>query len=149
MSYPHFSNECHEYHDVVADYTGHYHGRQPQIVAICGSTSQRAGMADLNRKLTLDGAIVLAPGVFQHDGDELTPEQKVELDRLHFAKIDLADRVHFLRKSDGSFGSSTTREFEYAVNTKGTDRIVVWRDPVSWWEPTRDSTERLRRLGLL
>lgn len=30
MSYPHFSNDCHEYHDVVADYTGHYHGRPPQ-----------------------------------------------------------------------------------------------------------------------
>ncbi|KPC65695.1 hypothetical protein ADL29_06810, partial [Streptomyces chattanoogensis] len=57
---------------------------QPRIVTICGSTRFRTEIADANRQLTLDGCIVLAPGVFGHSGDEMTDEQKTALDALHF-----------------------------------------------------------------
>lgn len=89
------------------------------VACICGSTYQRADIAELNRRLTMAGRIVVAPGVFGHDGDPLTDDEKVALDRLHFAKIDLSDEVHFIRKPDGSFGESTEREYRYAVKQKG------------------------------
>lgn len=89
-------------------------GSAPTVACICGSTRQREEMAERNRRLTMDGKIVLAPGVFQHDGDPLTDEEKVGLDALHSRKIDMADEVHFIQKPDGTFGSSTAREFEHA-----------------------------------
>lgn len=84
------------------------------IACICGSTSQREQMTELNRQLTMEGKIVVAPGVFQHDGDPLTEDQKIALDKLHFAKINMADEVHIIQKLNGSLGYSTARELEYA-----------------------------------
>ncbi|MET0415800.1 MAG: hypothetical protein ABW022_07245 [Actinoplanes sp.] len=94
----------------------HTHNRdshRPLVVTICGSTRFRQEMADANRRLTLAGHIVLAPGVFQHDGDEITEEQKAELDDLHFAKIRMSDGV-YVCNVDGYIGASTRREIEYA-----------------------------------
>ncbi|WP_309135912.1 hypothetical protein [Brevibacterium oceani] len=88
----------------------------PPIVTICGSTRFRAEMAETNRELTLAGCMVLAPGVFAHDGDEITEEQKAALDELHLRKIDLADQV-FVVDSDGYIGESTRREIAYAEKT--------------------------------
>lgn len=86
---------------------------QPTVVTICGSTRFRAEMTAANRDLTLAGCIVLAPGVFGHDGDEMTEQQKVDLDRLHFQKIDMADAV-FVVNPGGYIGESTRREIVYA-----------------------------------
>lgn len=83
------------------------------IAVICGSTKNRKQMTELNKKLTLDGKIVLAPGVFAHDGDEITDEQKTKLDALHLKKIDLADEVHVVVVG-GYIGSSTSAEIDYA-----------------------------------
>ena len=102
--------------------------KRPQIACICGSTSQRAAMNELNRRLTMNGLIVVAPGVFQHDGDPLTDEEKERLDHLHFAKIDLADEVHFIPKADGTFGTSTTREYAHATATKDASKVITWRE---------------------
>lgn len=88
----------------------------PEIVAICGSTRFRAEIAEANRMLTLAGAIVLAPGVFAHDGDEITEEQKVALDALHFRKIDLAAWIYVVNVG-GYTGESTQREIAYARRT--------------------------------
>ena len=46
------------------------------VVTICGSTRFRDEIAEVNRELTLAGYIVLAPGVFGHDGDEITAADK-------------------------------------------------------------------------
>ena len=86
---------------------------RPRIVCICGSTRFRDEMADANRRLTLAGAIVLAPAVFQHSGDTITETQKGRLDELHLRKIDLADAV-FVVDPGGYVGESTTREIAYA-----------------------------------
>ena len=86
------------------------------IAVICGSTKNRKQMTELNKKLTLDGKIVLAPGVFAHDGDEITDEQKTKLDDLHLEKIDLADEVHVVVVG-GYIGLSTSAEIEYAKKT--------------------------------
>jgi dienelactone hydrolase len=85
----------------------------PHVVTICGSTRFRAEIADANRRLTLAGYIVLAPGVFAHDGDEMTNEQKAALDRLHLSKIDMSGWIHVVNPG-GYIGESTRREIEYA-----------------------------------
>lgn len=86
---------------------------RPPIVCICGSTRFRSEMATANAHLTLEGAIVLAPAVFQHSGDTITDAQKKHLDSLHFRKIDLADSIYVVDPG-GYIGESTTREIEYA-----------------------------------
>ncbi|MFC9687778.1 hypothetical protein ACFTSF_04515 [Kribbella sp. NPDC056951] len=88
----------------------------PSIVTICGSTRFRAEITDANRALTLAGYIVLAPGVFQHAGDDLTTNDKLRLDSLHMVKIDLAHWVYVVNPG-GYVGESTTREIEWATLT--------------------------------
>ena len=89
---------------------------KPLIVTICGSTRFRTEIADANRRFTLAGAIVLAPGVFGHSGDEMTDEKKQALDELHFRKIDLADEIYVVNP-DGYIGQSTRAEIQYARST--------------------------------
>lgn len=107
--------------------------RTPKIVTICGSTRFRAEIAEANRFLTLAGYIVLAPGVFAHDGDEITEAQKEALDELHFRKIDLARWIYVVNPG-GYIGESTRREIEYARKIgKGVQTLVdvgipAWTD---------------------
>lgn len=97
------------------------------IVVLCGSTRFRAEITTANRDLTLAGSIVLAPGVFQHDGDTLTEAQKAGLDVLHLRKIDLADSV-FVVNPGQYIGSSTRNEIGYAEATGKPVRYLV--DPL-------------------
>ncbi len=85
----------------------------PPIVTICGSTRFHEEIREANRELTLAGCMVLAPGVFAHDGDEISEAQKVALDALHLRKIDLADQV-LVVDPESYVGASTTREIGYA-----------------------------------
>ena len=96
----------------------------PGIVTICGSTRFRAEMTTANRELTLAGYIVLAPGVFGHDGDEMTEAQKSALDELHFRKIDLAELIYVVNPG-GYIGDSTRREIAYAHRTGKRVRYLV------------------------
>lgn len=112
----------------VKAYEAERRAQQPKIVTICGSTRFRAEIADANRRLTLAGHMVLAPGVFGHDGDEITEEQKEALDDLHFRKIDLADEVYVVNPG-GYLGESTLLEMSYARrNGKPISRLVEQRD---------------------
>jgi hypothetical protein len=89
---------------------------RPKIVCLCGSTRFRPKFVDETRKRTLDGEIVLAPGVYIHAGEEVDDETKKRLDELHLAKIDLADEIHVINPG-GYIGESTAREIEYAQRT--------------------------------
>jgi len=86
----------------------------PAVVVIRGSTRFRREITAANRGLSLAGHIVLAPGVFGHDGDEITEQQKRQLDELHLAKIDLASWVYAVNPG-GYIGESTRREIAYAA----------------------------------
>lgn len=98
----------------------------PEIVCLCGSTRFAEAYREANRRLTLEGKIVLTVGVFGHDeGVDLDEATKANLDELHRRKIDLADRVHVLNV-DGYVGESTRAEVAYA-REQGT--------PVTWLEP--------------
>ena len=88
-------------------------GETNPIVCICGSTRFRDEIADANRRLTMCGNIVVAPGVFGHSGDPLADDDKARLDALHFRKIAMADRVYVVNPG-GYIGHSTRREIAHA-----------------------------------
>lgn len=68
-------------------------GHRPTIVCLSGSTRFREVFQNTDRNLTLSGHVVLSCGVFAHaEGLTLTDQDKADLDALHLAKIDLADR---------------------------------------------------------
>ena len=97
-----------------------------------GDTHNRSSLRSVPktdaRRLTLAGAIVLAPAVFQHRGDTITEAEKALLDELHLRKIDLADAM-FVVDRGGYIGESTTREIGYARSTgKPIFRLSVVRD---------------------
>lgn len=87
--------------------------KKPTIVTLCGSTKFREEFAEWDRKLTMTGAIVLKPGVFHHSGDPMTPEQGVELNKLHKQKILMSDLVFVINK-DNYIGDATRSEIEFA-----------------------------------
>lgn len=91
----------------------------PTIVCLCGSTKFRAEFEEANRQETMKGNIVLTVGCFPRfqdgswDYGKVTPEQKIELDQLHFRKIELADEVLVLNVG-GYIGLSTSNEIRHA-----------------------------------
>jgi hypothetical protein len=84
-----------------------------KVVCICGSTRFKREIEAANRRLTLEGKIVLAPGVFAHCGDTISEDNKKRLDILHKEKIDMSDLV-FVVCPGGYIGDSTKSEIEYA-----------------------------------
>jgi len=93
---------------------------RPEIVVLCGSTRFRDRFDLANFDLTMDGAIVLAPGVWVRSSppfsdlpDDLQVSGKAAIDELHKRKIDLADRVYVINVG-GYIGDSTRSEIEYA-----------------------------------
>jgi hypothetical protein len=96
--------------------------RRPRIVCICGSMRFQAQMLDVSVDESIAGKIVVLPLVNmkkdpQRWGDAVfTAAMKAHLDRLHLAKIDLADEVLIVNPG-GYIGDSTRREISYAEET--------------------------------
>ena len=116
MSYPHYSTECHEHHDLVCDFKGPK--PRPKIVTLCGSTRFYTEFQKINYELTMTGVIVLTVGFYPHSmsiahGKTVgcTAEEKILLDELHKRKIDLSDEI-FVLNVDGYIGESTRSEIE-------------------------------------
>lgn len=84
------------------------------IICLCGSTKFKEKFFEMARYFTKLNYIVVMPLVFGHSGDELTPEEKENLDNIHKAKINMADVV-FVINVDGYIGESTRKEIEYAL----------------------------------
>lgn len=87
--------------------------RKYNIITLCGSTRFKDEFERINKELTLSGNIVISVGCFGHAGDVFTDEQKIMLDDIHKAKIDLADEI-FVINVGGYIGNSTKSEIEYA-----------------------------------
>ena len=70
------------------------------------------------KKLTLEGYIVISVGLFGHSGDDevWTEGTKEMLDDMHKRKIDMADEI-FVINVGGYIGSSTRSEIVYAEAT--------------------------------
>jgi hypothetical protein len=98
----------------------------PTVVCLCGSTRFLDAFREANRTETLAGRIVLSVGMFgHHEGLDMDGPVKAMLDRLHLAKIDLADEVLILNL-DGYIGESTRRELAYA---RETGKVVRFLEP--------------------
>lgn len=84
-----------------------------KVITLCGSTKFKKIFEEVNKRLTLEGNVVISVGCFGHAGDKITDEQKLLLDDIHRQKIDMADEVYVINK-DGYIGSSTKVEIQYA-----------------------------------
>lgn len=86
-----------------------------KIITLCGSTRFKDEFLEAQKRLTLEGNIVISVGLFGHSGDNEVWKDDVKdmLDRQHLAKIDLADEI-FVVNIGGYIGDSTRREIAYA-----------------------------------
>ena len=89
----------------------------PEIITLCGSTRFKDKFLEIMRKLTLEGKIVILPGLFKHADGEASDEDKKKLDELHLRKIDLSDGIYVVNVNR-YIGSSTGRKITYAINNK-------------------------------
>ena len=89
-----------------------------KIITLCGSTKFKNAFMEEQKRLTLEGNIVISVGLFGHSGDNEVWSEGVKdmLDEMHKRKIDLADEI-FVINVDGYIGSSTNMEIEYAKST--------------------------------
>ena len=85
------------------------------VITLCGSTRFKEQFVEVQKRLTLEGNIVISVGLFGHSGDNEVWNEgtKVMLDRMHLAKIDLADEI-FVINVDNYIGDSTRNEIAYA-----------------------------------
>ena len=97
-------------------------GKYP-VITLCGSTRFKDQFMEEQKKLTLEGNIVISVGLFGHSGDQEVWENMDEgtltktkemLDDMHKRKIDMADAI-FVINVGGYVGSSTKSEIEYAI----------------------------------
>ena len=86
-----------------------------KVITLCGSTRFKDDFLEAQKRLTLEGNVVISVGLFGHSGDDevWTEGVKDMLDRQHLAKIDLADEI-FVVNVGGYIGDSTRREIAYA-----------------------------------
>ena len=89
--------------------------RRYPVITLCGSTRFKEQFMEVQKRLTLEGNIVISVGLFGHSGDDevWTEGTKEMLDDMHKRKIDMADAI-FVIDVDGYIGSSTRSEIEYA-----------------------------------
>ena len=106
-------------------------GKYP-VVTLCGSTRFKNEFYEVQKRLTLEGKIVISVGLFGHSGDEevwdgmdegTLGKKKVMLDDMHKRKIDMADSI-FVINVGGYIGESTRSEIEYAkLHGKGVEYL--------------------------
>lgn len=86
-----------------------------EVITLCGSTKFKDQFILSQKKLTLQGYIVISVGLFGHSGDSeaWTEGTKEMVDRMHKQKIDMSDGI-FVINVNGYIGDSTRNEIEYA-----------------------------------
>ena len=89
-----------------------------KVITLCGSTRFKDAFIENQKRLTLEGNIVISVGMFGHSGDNevWTHGTKEMLDDMHKRKIDMADEI-FIINVGGYIGASTRSEIEYAKAT--------------------------------
>lgn len=96
-----------------------------KVITLCGSTRFKNEFIEAQKRLTLDGNIVISVGLFGHSGDnevwenmsvDTVTKTKEMLDDMHKRKIDMADEI-FVINVGGYIGDSTKSEIEYAKAT--------------------------------
>ena len=96
-----------------------------KVITLCGSTRFKEAFMEAQKRLTLEGNIVISVGLFGHAGDEevWTEGMKEMLDDMHKRKIDMADEIYVINVG-GYIGASTKSEIEYAQSSGKTVRYL-------------------------
>ena len=99
-----------------------------KVITLCGSTRFKDQFLEAQKRLTLEGNIVISVGLFGHSGDDevWTEGTKAMLDDMHKRKIDMADEIYVINVG-GYIGESTRSEIEYA---KKNGRAVNYLEPI-------------------
>ena len=93
-----------------------------KVITLCGSTRFKDAFMEAQKRLTLEGNIVISVGLFGHSGDSevwdgmdegTLSKTKEMLDDMHKRKIDMADGIYVINVG-GYIGDSTRSEIEYA-----------------------------------
>ena len=93
-----------------------------RVITLCGSTRFKDAFMEAQKRLTLEGNIVISVGLFGHSGDNevwdgmdegTLSKTKEMLDDMHKRKIDMADAIYVINVG-GYIGESTKSEIEYA-----------------------------------
>lgn len=93
-----------------------------KVITLCGSTRFKDAFMEAQKRLTLEGNIVISVGLFGHSGDQevwdgmdegTLSKTKKMLDDMHKRKIDMADEIYVINVG-GYIGESTRSEIEYA-----------------------------------
>ena len=115
-------SSCH--HLIIVTMVGKY-----PVITLCGSTRFKDAFFEAQKRLTLEGNIVISVGLFGHSGDDevWTEGTKEMLDDMHKRKIDMADEI-FVINVGGYIGDSTRSEIEYA---KKNGRTVRYLEPIT------------------
>ena len=98
-----------------------------KVITLCDSTRFKEAFLETQKRLTLEGNIVISVGLFGHSGDKevWTPGTKEMLDDMHRDKIDMADEI-FVINVGGYIGSSTRAEIEYTLATGKKVNYLEW-----------------------
>lgn len=96
-----------------------------KVITLCGSTRFKDAFIETQKRLTLEGNIVISVGLFGHAGDDevWTPGTKEMLDDMHKRKIDMADEI-FVINVGGYIGDSTQSEINYAAKAGKSIRFL-------------------------
>ena len=89
-----------------------------KVITLCGSTKFKDDFFKEQKRLTLEGNIVISVGMFGHSGDNEVFQEDVKtmLDDMHKRKIGMADEIFVINKG-GYIGQSTKSEIAYALAT--------------------------------
>ena len=96
-----------------------------KVITLCSYTKFKDEFLREQKRLTLEGNIVISVGLFGHSGDNKVWENMDErtltktkemLNDMHKRKIDMADEI-FVINVNGYIGESTKSEIAYAENT--------------------------------
>ena len=92
-----------------------------KVITLCGSTRFKDAFIEAQKRLTLEGNIVISVGLFGHSGDDEVWSEgtKEMLDDMHRAKITMADEIYIINV-DGYIGDSTRAEIEFAIKNNKT-----------------------------
>lgn len=92
-----------------------------KVITLCGSTRFKDEFIQEQKRLTLEGNIVISVGLFSHSDDKVWENMEEDtinqtmlmLDDMHKRKIDMSDEIFVINKN-GYIGTSTQSEIEYA-----------------------------------
>lgn len=103
-----------------------------KVITLCGSTKFRDEFLEANRRLTLEGNIILMPGVFGYKVNGNDDKTKQMLIDVHQKRIDMSDEI-FVINVGGYIGNDTQTEIKYAQQT---GKIVKYLEPVEMEDET-------------